>query len=286
MENPAVPLHARVQLAHAAVQAVADQAAARVLHIKGPTVAEGLREHRSGSDVDIIVRPTDVDPLLRALADHGWVLETPFTSSSAFDHAANLRHDTWGLVDVHRTYPGLGSDPGRSFEILWRDRGTTAVANREVPVPSVTAQRLVLLLHAARTPSGTTEHPDVTRNWSAATTQVRHDIEELADELDATVGLAAARGALDDYASHPEAALWRSYDHPDDRLGQWRARIRAAPRTRDKLSLTWRSIQVNRYYLSQDLGRPATGLDVAQAWVARLGSAASALRTRIGGGRS
>ena len=42
-----VPLPVRVELAHAAVQVLADRAGVDVLHIKGPAVHPGLRRRGS-----------------------------------------------------------------------------------------------------------------------------------------------------------------------------------------------------------------------------------------------
>ena len=109
-----------------------------MLHIKGPAVHPGLRtsEH-AGTDVDVIVRPSGVDALMAALAEHGWRIETTFDAGSAFDHAANLFHDSWGLLDVHRHYPGMDRDPAHAFDRLWSSRGSVALAPRaRAPCPS------------------------------------------------------------------------------------------------------------------------------------------------------
>lgn len=281
MENVAVPLTARVQLAHAAVQVIADEAGIDVLHIKGPAVAPGLREHQWGSDVDIIVRPEQVAGLLRSLRSHGWSLETPFTSSSLFDHAANLRHSTWGLVDVHRSYPGIGPDPVTAFEVLWADRGAATIAAIPVPVPSRVAQQLILLLHAARTP-GVSEHPDVTRNWTGASAPERAEIEALAARLDAATGLAAARGDLASVADDPAAALWASAQDPGNRVAQWRARLAAARGPADKVLVVWRAARVDRAYLAHQLGHRPTRADIAREWGRRARRATESLRRRGG----
>jgi hypothetical protein len=278
-----VPLRARVELAHAAVQALAEQVGVDLLHIKGPAVHPGLRTKRqTGSDVDVIVRPAHVDVLMGALAGHGWRVETTFDTGSAFDHAANLFHESWGLLDVHRHYPGMDRDPAHAFERLWSGRGSVSLAHVPCAVPEPIAQSLVLLLHAARTPSARDVHPDIAPNWTDRSTEDRERIRALATETGATVALAAATGHLDDFHGDPEAAVWEVFVHGGDRLDEWSARLRAARGPRAKASVALRSLRVNRYYLGLRLGRPPTHADVGQEFVRRLAAAGRAVGHRVG----
>ncbi|PKW27091.1 nucleotidyltransferase family protein [Phycicoccus duodecadis] len=287
-EALAVPLAVRVELAHAAVQRLAEGAGVDLLHIKGPAVAPGLRGHTGASaDADVLVRPDGVDRLMAALVAHGWRLETGFASGSAFDHAANLYHPGWGLLDVHRLYPGMGRDPAAAFAALWAERGTTALAHVPCPVPSPVGQSLVLLLHAARTRVGG-EHPDIAPNWTARSEEHRRAVRALAERTGSTVALAAATGALDEHRGTPEAALWEVFAHDDDRLGEWRARWRSARGPAAKASVAVRSVGVNRYYLRQRLGHEPSRAEVGAAFVRRLRVGARALaararRSRTGG---
>jgi hypothetical protein len=277
-----VPLPVRVELAHAAVQALADEAGVDVLHIKGPAVAPGLRGRTTGgSDVDVIVRPSGVDALVGALTAHGWRVETTFEAGSAFDHAANFFHESWGLLDVHRHYPGMDRDPAGAFERLWSTHGTVELAHVPCAVPDPLAQSLVLLLHAARTPHGDGPHPDIAPNWTDRTPEERDRIRSLAADTGATVALAAATGTLDRFEGDPEAAVWQVFVHGGDRLDEWSARFRAARGPRAKASVARRSLQVNRYYLAQRLGHPPTRGEVAVEFVRRLGAAARAVGARL-----
>ncbi|MBM6399147.1 nucleotidyltransferase family protein [Phycicoccus sonneratiae] len=275
-----VPTSVRVALAHAAVQRLADEAGADVLHIKGPAVAPGLRPWASGgSDVDVIVRPEHLERLMSALDAHGWRSETTFEAGSAFDHAANLFHPSWGLLDVHRLYPGMERDPSGAFAVLWEDRGRTSIAHVPCVVPDPLAQSLVLLLHAARTPTGG-EHPDVPANWTRRTDAERDAIRSLAVRTGSTVGLAAATGDLAAHAGTPEAALWEVFTEGGDRLDEWRARWRAARGPRAKASVAVRSLGVNRYYLAQRLGHEPTRTEVAREALARFAHLGRALAAR------
>lgn len=269
-----VPLPVRVELAHAAVQVLAEQAGVDVLHIKGPAVQPGLRTATgTGTDVDVIVRPSGVDALLAALAAHGWRVETGFETGSAFDHAANFFHDSWGLLDVHRHYPGMDRDPEHAFERLWGSRGSIELAHVRCAVPEPIAQSLVLLLHAARTPRPGRVHPDIAPNWTDRSPQDRDRIRALAADTGSTVALAAATGDLDRYQGDPEAAVWEVFVHGGDRLDEWGARFRAARGPRAKASVAVRSLRVNRYYLGQRLGHDPTRGEVVAEFFRRIATA-------------
>ena len=277
-----VPLPVRVELAHAAVQVLADDAGVDVLHIKGPAVHPGLRTSAHfGTDVDVIVRPSGVDALMAALAEHGWQIETTFDAGSAFDHAANLFHDSWGLLDVHRHYPGMDRDPAHAFDRLWSGRGSVELGHVPCAVPEPLAQSLVLLLHAARTPHTGGDHPDVAPNWTDRTAQDRERIRELAADTGATVALAAATGHLDEYHGDPEAAVWEVFVHGGDRLDEWSARFRAARGPRAKASVAWRSLRVSRYYLGQKLGHAPTRTELAAESLRRVGAGVRAVARRV-----
>ena len=280
-----IPTRARVRLAHAAVQALSREHRVDVLHIKGPAVAPGLRPPgRGGADVDVLVRPAHVPALVAALEATRWRRETGFTSGSPFDHAANYFHDSWGLLDVHRSFPGLDEDPDAAFETLWRRRTTVDLAAIACAVPDRTAQSLILLLHAARSATPGSPHPDLGPNWHDLDEQQRAAITELAADVHAEVGLAAATGRLEQYAGDPRAALWRVFADDGSRLEEWRARLSAAPTVRAKAGVALRAFAVNRYYLEQRLGHPPTRAEVAREFVRRLGQgareAASPLRRR------
>jgi hypothetical protein len=81
----------RVALAHAAVQVLAEDCGADVLHIKGPAVDDTLLDSRpvenadfdddsdrevvprSSIDADVLVRPSHVPRLLNAMHSSGWL---------------------------------------------------------------------------------------------------------------------------------------------------------------------------------------------------------------------
>ena len=145
------------------VQHLADSADADLLHLKGPAVLEGLRDpQRTSFDVDVLVRPSHLSPLIPALESHGWDRRTDFATGSPFAHAANWWHDDWGWLDVHVAWPGARSTRRRSSTCS-PPGATQAIAHVECHVPDRTGQRLVLLLHAARSPGS----PDKDWAWAA-----------------------------------------------------------------------------------------------------------------------
>ncbi|PRY63205.1 putative nucleotidyltransferase-like protein [Knoellia remsis] len=267
-----MPLHVRVELAHGATQVLANQQKVDLLHIKGPAVAEGLRRPGTAStDADVLVRPQHVPRFMAGLERTGWILRTDFRDGSAFEHAAGLYHPHWGLLDVHRRFPGMDRDPEHTFEVLWGRREHTRLAAIDVAVPDRTGQQLVLLLHVARSEApAMDQHPDHAVNWGHASEQDRQAVVELAREVHAEVALAAATDQLDAYDGDPEAALWRVFSRPGHtRLEEWRARVQAAPTRRAKVGVALRAFLVNKAWLAEDLGRPPTRADMVRAFGGR-----------------
>ena len=164
-----VPLRVRIEMGHAHLQWVANEHGIRVLHIKGAALDERISwPGRTGSDVDVIVPAADADRLVRALQSTGWRLANSFRHSSAFEHAATLRHQELGWADVHRCFPGINRDADQAFELLWADRGFRSLGGFDCAVPSLPAQILLLVLHAARSPASGRAPMDVASSWGAA----------------------------------------------------------------------------------------------------------------------
>ncbi len=258
-----VPTSVRVHLAHAVVQAVADECGADILHVKGPAIDPRVSDRpRSSTDADVLVRPAHVAAYLTALQRRGWDVRAHFDTGSAFEHAASLWHDRLGWVDVHRHFPGIELDPGEAFEVLWQDSAPATIAHRPCRVPSLDAQRLVLLIHAARS----LRPLDVAAAWSTG----RDGTLALARRLRAEVALAAATGHLDDYADHPSYELWRHFSTGDvSRLAEWRARLKAAPTRRAAVRLVFKALAVNTDHLAMRLGRRPSVREVAGEYVLR-----------------
>ena len=273
-----MPVAARVHLAHALVQKLADDRSIDLLHLKGPAVLPGLREegHQS-SDVDVLVRPSHLHRLVTALESVGWQQRTDFATGSVFAHAANWWHDSWGWVDVHITWPGVTLDAEQAFDVLAHDSQPHLIAHRCCPVPGRTAQRMILVLHAARSAGLAYDHV-----WADATPSEQDDLRALAALLGAEVALAAGIGELELHRDAPTYALWRHFAHGGSRFDEWRARIAAAPDARGKAELLISALRVNRDHLRMELGRPPTRREVRSRQARRLRRAAGELLRRSG----
>ncbi len=274
-----MPIGARVHLAHAVVQKLADDRGIDLLHLKGPAVLPGLRAGaRQSSDVDVLVRPSHLHLLVTALESVGWEQRTDFATGSVFAHAANWWHDGWGWVDVHVSWPGVTIDAETAFDILSRDRVEHPIAHRDCPVPSRTAQRLVLVLHAAR--SGGVA--DVEDAWTAAEADEQAEVRRLTAELGAEVALAAGIGELELHRGAPTYALWHQFVHGGSRLDEWRARLAAAPGARAKAGLLTSALRVNRDHLRMELGHAPTRREVRARQLRRLRRAIDDVARRTG----
>lgn len=261
-----MPVAARVHLAHAVVQKLADDLDIDLLHLKGPAVLPGLRAagHQS-SDVDVLVRPSHLFRLIAALESLGWEQRTEFATGSVFEHAANWWHDSWGWVDVHVSWPGVTVEAEQAYDVLARDNQRHEIAHRDCPVPGRTAQRMILVLHAARSGGFTDDHV-----WTDATPDEQDRVRALAAELEAEVALAAGIGELDLHRDAPTYALWHHFVHGGSRFDEWRARLAAAPDARSKVHLLISSMRVNRDHLRMELGRPPTPREVRARQVRRI----------------
>lgn len=274
-------LDVRVRLIHGVLQRLAERAGADVLHVKGPAVAPELLDtrtvidpdtgithteliQRASSDADILVRPEHVARFLAEVRRHGWIQKTSFESASAFGHALNIYHPALGNADVHRHFPGLGVG---AFDALWEERTTTTLGAVRCPVPDLAGQRLLLLLHSARSGPG---HRDTDRAWGRATEPERDEVLALARRLGAEIGLAAAVGTLDDFRDHPDYLLWKHYREGNpSRLDEWRARWHSATTLKAKLNVVRNLIFFNRSLLEAELGHPPTHREYAARMVRR-----------------
>lgn len=292
VSDPVVmPVAIAVSLAHATVQAIADAEGIHVLHIKGPAVDERLLDvvdigdgvahpvPRRSTDADVWVSPADVVPLLSAMQAHEWSLTFGFEDDSAFEHAATMSHPQLGHVDVHRTFPGIGLDPQQAFDVVWADRSSAAIAHYPCAVPSLTAQRLILLLHAARG-GVSTAHPDIRRTWADADQAERNALRGLAKRLHAEVALAAATGRLAAYCQQREHDLWQLLSSGGDYslAALWIARVRAARDRKEAVRTAFRLLVPKYQRLRVSLGRPPTKREVVAAYVHRLRLASGEVR--------
>lgn len=276
-EFPTVPVRLRVHLAHATVQAIADEVRADLLHIKGPAVDASLRpESRASVDADVLIRPVHLKPFLAGLKNHGWRRVTTLSSGGLVEHSTNWYHGELGQVDVHVRFPGIQVTAGSAFDRLWRSRERREVAHQSCVVPELTAQRLILLLHAARNLRHS-DH-DVRNAWDDIRESERETVRGLARVLGAEVALAAATGCLDEFSDRAEHDLWQLYlagTTATAGFGRMAAEIRAAPagRSLPHLGVAWYVVQVLTRMprrLASQSGSRATTREVLSAYGAFL----------------
>ena len=282
---PPIPLMLRTRLAHATLQALADDCGADILHIKGPAIDATLLPPKNDApvdataaeralprlsqDADILVRPAHLKRFLAALKQYGWIRKSRLYSGGAVEHSVDWWHPELGGVDVHVRFPGIRVAPERAFAELWFARTSIDIAHRACPAPSLDAQRLVLLLHAAR--NGGPASPDVGPCWTNATLAEQKRVSELAAPLGAEVALAGATGRLDEYANRPEYDLWRLLGQRDvDVFALWAAFVKAAPTPADRIRAILYAVRVKAERVDAILQRPATMREVMRAQSRRL----------------
>jgi hypothetical protein len=262
-----LPTHARVHLAHALMQRIAEGAGVDLLHLKGPAVLPGLRPvGRKSGDVDVLVRPAHFPRLVEALASRGWVAHTRVETGSLFGHAANWWHPDWGYADLHARWPGTTATPEVTFDVLSEQAFDQDIAHVPCRVPGQAAQVLILLLHAARTTGST----DARYVWDTQSVEQQAAVTALGDRLGAQVALASALGNLDAFRDDPTYPLWRFYAEGGSRIDEWRARYAAASGRAERWQVVRAALVVNPDHLHTTLGRAPTAAELRRAQLTRV----------------
>ena len=262
----AVPLAVRLLLGRAAVQVIATDAGADLLHIKGNAVDTSLRARDApGTDIDVMARPAHVPRLHDALTRHGWVVYSSFFYGSPFGHAQTYRHPDWGYLDLHRMFPGIRLDAAAAFDELWRDHGTRDFAGTPGAVPSVIGQAVLLVLNDVRSHRAAS----AMATWVDRPGLDRGEVAALVHRLDAGVAFAAATGDLERHRGERDYPLWKGITQGSTRTGEWWARVRAARTLREALGIVLRAPLANVERLSHQLGRSPTRAEVLRATLMR-----------------
>ncbi len=216
--SAAVPPWDVPRFGHSHLEFVAREAGIDVMHVKGPAMDERLLGGpRSSTDADVLLRPAQVRALFAVLREHGLRPLDSF-ATSFFVRSSHPSPTNVGRGRRPRAYPGFHVDPDHASTSL-DGRHRPEVACTNCTVPSLPAQLLVLLLHAARSRSGRGVQ-DSTAAWERADDALRVEVRLLAVRLRAEVPLAVALGEdLSPFEGRRELALWRSIDHPTTRSG-------------------------------------------------------------------
>ena len=165
--------------------------------LKGPTTASWLYGRDSLCtyvDTDLLVAPEQWDAAERCLVRLGFekVLEDHDTPGY-HPPAQEWRQPTgYGMVDLHRSLPGVGVDESSLWEEVSETAETTLVGGVEVDALSLAARALLIALHAAwHGPTTAKPLEDLTRALDRADRRVWEEAAALAQRLDATAGLSA-----------------------------------------------------------------------------------------------
>lgn len=248
------------------MQTIADHVGVDLLHIKGDTIDDSVRSSSApGTDVDIMVRPEQLGALDTALRARAWRVYSTFLDGSPFGHAQTYLHDTWGYLDLHRFFPGIGLSPDIAFERLWTSRGAIEVAGVGCAVPSPPAQAVIVILNAARS----RQRSGLEGAWTDAGQDRRAEIEREVDALQARLAFDAAFGRLHEHRGAPEYRLWKAVTQGGSRLEEWWGRVWAQPNLSARLAIALRAPLVNRAHLEHYLGRPPTRRDVVREFFDR-----------------
>lgn len=268
-----LPRDVAVRFAHAAIQAIADEAGITVLHIKGPVVDATLREVRTRNsvDADVLVSPDQAGPLLEAMKRRGWQLAWDFDEGSLFAHAATLTHPHLAHIDVHRWFPGIEREPRSAFALLAAGARRIPLAEFPCLVPSDDAHRLILLLHAARSLDAG-GRADVAELWTAASPQEQAAVRAMAERLDATVALAAAIDELESVRHRRSYRLWSTLRRPGHTHRETLMGHLAAARPREIPTVLIRFVLLNKRRMDREHGSRVglvESLAGYRTWIAR-----------------
>lgn len=195
-DQDVTPAEAR-DLAAAMVAQVASDAGIDLLLIKGSTLSHhGLRDARSGGDVDVLVRPADVLPLTELLRVTGWrPLEdvAPYLRHFSI-HATSLHHSRWNTgIDIHREVPGMYAEPVRCFEALWVERCELHLAHRSLPGTGPLGSALVSAVDMERSPVKAAQS-GADQSWTATVANWSEDAKAALALLAQETGAADAAG--------------------------------------------------------------------------------------------
>lgn len=233
-ELPRPSSRAWTELLHAEVAYLLRTAGIPMLHIKGPTVALWLygEDERPWGDVDVLVAPSRLEEALAVLAERGLVERYPGVNrSTTDDHAVTVARTDPAIgldeVDVHHRFPGIGLDPERAFDELWRRREPAQLAHTDVWFPDWTSRALLIALNTARTRESTKSLGDLTRLFDSPPYLEWDLVVDLARRLDA---LPALRAGLELDPSGPAVVAATGLDAVPVAT-EWQLRLAGAPRT-------------------------------------------------------
>lgn len=141
------------RLAHALVAEVCAAEGVEPIVIKGAVAsAHGLRAHREAADLDALVPPHALDPIVARLRALGWQLRARDRDERSFpSHAVTLYRTGWPIdLDLHHRYLGLPAGDDTAYERVRRLSVRQRVDGVEVLAPRPAAHAVLVGLHSLR----------------------------------------------------------------------------------------------------------------------------------------
>lgn len=198
-----------VLLGHAMVQRVADSVGVRAFFIKGPaSVIQGLRMPRTSGDVDVLVRPEQLEAMLECLRKRGWRPRPVDPDTKAFPrHSVTLYHADWPCnIDVHFRFPGMEEALSACFDVMWANTEDVELAGQNVKVSSRALGTLILALHALRSYQLPACRQEL--EFLSGLTERLSMTAELLNLASATGSMAASRPFLEELLSETVTVEW------------------------------------------------------------------------------
>ncbi|MCU6479901.1 nucleotidyltransferase family protein [Arthrobacter sp. A2-55] len=274
-----------VLLTHALLAYLASENGIRVLFVKGPgVVLQGLREGHQSTDADVLIEPQNFDRFLILIESRGWLRRPTDPDGGRFpSHSVTYYHPQWpNDIDAHKSFPGFEADPATAFDVFWASHTTVPMANRDIPVPSVEASRLILAVHSLRSdwrPREQREY-DFLLGLEVSDQKGFLSICTEVGALAATRPFIAAKFGDDVISEWPDPSpdwLFR-LSAKTGGLGRWHM-LRKTPWQKMPRTI-WRDLfPPKEVLLMNDLYTDTTVIGLAKAYFARFGSAMRTLLT-------
>ncbi|HWC85561.1 MAG TPA: nucleotidyltransferase family protein [Solirubrobacteraceae bacterium] len=258
--NPAIHAVAntlRINAATAEVLRAFAAAGIESLVLKGPAIARWLYsddDPRYYVDSDLLVRPSDIPGAQECLRLLGF--ENQFDDSSMPEWWREHGSEWWRasdrvLVDLHRTLPGVGIDPGQAWAVLSSSTEVTTIAGQSAPILGLPARTLHVVLHAGHHGAAWGGPiADLERAIARVELPVWRDAATLAERLEATDALSAGlrltapgealAAALGLPSPRSVGAVLRASSPPPVALGF--EQLASARNARERAAIVWRKL--------------------------------------------
>ncbi|MDN5668316.1 MAG: nucleotidyltransferase family protein [Renibacterium salmoninarum] len=146
---------AYLALALGLVSRIAATRAIDAVVVKGAAAElTGLRPPRDFSDVDIMVRPVELEIFSSELERRGWIARPFEDRDNVFPkHSVSMYHPRWPIdIDVHYRFPGFEAEPESVIDEFLQDQLLLESGGMQLSMPSKLGCLVVQALHQLRSP--------------------------------------------------------------------------------------------------------------------------------------